>query len=109
MVFSINPTAEQTQDAFVQAAIAQKGTPGGAGPPPGVPPSVVVPGSLPAAEAPAHITGGIANAGGSIVPGVGTLSGAGTCSCSCLCGAAAFPDAAIQGLGAFGGLAGRFY
>lgn len=43
---------------------------------------------------------------GSMVSGSGTVNSAGACDCSCLCGQAAFPNAAVQGLGGFGGMSG---
>ncbi|KAK0107106.1 hypothetical protein ONS95_003813 [Cadophora gregata] len=103
MTFSINPTANKTQAMFQQMAVAQKGT--GA-------PAVIV-GGQPAATAappaaspppPAAAAPPAANAP-TMVGGTGQMAN-GACACSCLCGAAAFPNAAIQGVGAFGGIAG---
>jgi len=44
---------------------------------------------------------------GTMVSGSGTINTSGACECSCLCGVAAFPNAAVQGIGAFGGLSGK--
>ena len=103
MTFSINPTLNKTQAAFQQAAIAQNGTGTTAviagGSSTGGASSVVVAGSAATS---------VANSGsGTLVTGTGTLDGTGACDCSCLCGAASFPNAAIQGIGAFGGSGGK--
>ena len=103
MTFSINPTLNKTQAAFQQAAIAQNGTGTTAviagGSSTGGASSVVVAGSAATS---------VANSGsGTLVTGTGTLDGTGACDCSCLCGAASFPNAAIQGVGAFGGVPGK--
>lgn len=108
MTFSINPTANKTQAMFQQMAIAQNGT-GTASPITGgtassaAPPAASVTES--AAAAPAATSAAAVSSSGSMVSGTGSLSG-GACECSCLCGTAAFPEAAIQGIGAFGGLSG---
>ncbi len=47
--------------------------------------------------------------GTGMVSGTGTINANGACSCSCLCGVAAFPNAAIQGVGAFGGISGKLH
>ena len=90
MVFSVNPTAEKSQEAFKQKAMQSGGggSDGGNG-------------------------GG--NGGGnatapqqaqpSIATGQGQQGNAGQCSCSCLCGTSAFPAGA--GMGGWGGMPGR--
>lgn len=90
MTFSINPTTTKTQAMFESMAIAQNGTGTASG---------ITGGSTTTAAAAA------AASTGSIVTGTGTVTD-GQCTCSCLCGAAAFPAAAIQGVSAFGGVAG---
>lgn len=111
MTFSINPNpadgsaGNKTAAAFEQLAIAQNGTgataviAGGAGAS-----SSAAPVSL--ASATATAAGAISTAGSGLTAGSGTLNSAGACACSCLCGTAAFPNAAIQGVGAFGGMSG---
>jgi hypothetical protein len=42
-----------------------------------------------------------------MVSGTGTTTSGGACSCACLCGVAAFPNVAVQGVGAFGGMSGK--
>lgn len=108
MVLSINPNngtnGNKTAAAFEQLAIAQNGTgataviAGGAGA------SSAAPVSL--ASATATAAGAISTAGSGLTAGSGTLNSAGACACSCLCGTAAFPNAAVQGIGAFGGMSG---
>ncbi|EKD13803.1 uncharacterized protein L3040_005579 [Drepanopeziza brunnea f. sp. 'multigermtubi'] len=103
MVFSINPSLNKTQAKFQQMAIAQKGT--------GTPAVIAgggeaTPAASGKASAVASASTPTASAGTSMVGGTGSLNTAGACSCSCLCGVAAFPDAAVQGVGAFGGIAG---
>ena len=103
MVFSINPTAAKTQANFKELAIAQNGTgvipPIAGGPPiaepPAAPSSVVAP---PPAGTQAPAQGGMAT-------GVGQIEN-GQCSCSCLCGVDSFPNPALQGRGAYGGMTG---
>ncbi|KAK2753921.1 hypothetical protein FQN54_007280 [Arachnomyces sp. PD_36] len=108
MVFSINPTADKSHEAFKANAIAsaQVAAPpppppaaSSSVPPPSTPPvigsssvAVVVP---PAATPPA---------GGNVAQGSGYLGSGDACSCSCLCSAGAFPAGA--GIGAVGGLGG---
>lgn len=103
MTFSINPTANKTQAMFQQMAIAQNGT--GA--------TAVIAGGAGTAStvsvAPPVAATSAASNSGTMVSGTGTTETGGSCSCSCLCGVAAFPDAAVQGIGAFGGLSGEFY
>lgn len=106
MTFSINPTAAKTQAMFEQMAIAQNGT-GSASP--------ITGGTSSAAAAPAASTVTSAAAAAStsaaaavssgIATGTGNVSN-GACECSCLCGVAAFPNAAVQGVGAYGGISG---
>ncbi|KAH8596493.1 Cupredoxin [Bisporella sp. PMI_857] len=109
MTFSINPTAEKTQAQFKQLAIAQNGT-GTVSPIAGgsavAPPPAAATTAAPAAAAPATPPAAAAPATGSgVVGGSGEFAN-GACSCACLCGTAAFPNAAVQGVGAFGGMAG---
>ena len=98
MTFSINPTAQKTQAMFQQMAIAQNGT-GTASPITGgsavAPPAAAA--TTAAVAAPAETSG--------IATGAGNMSN-GACECSCLCGVAAFPNAAVQGIGAYGGMSG---
>ncbi|RAL65434.1 hypothetical protein DID88_001001 [Monilinia fructigena] len=84
MVFSINPTVDKTQAMFKTMAVAQNGSDATAS-------------SSVAAAAAAVAT---------VASGTGTTNADGTCSCSCLCGQAAFPEAAVQGVGMFGGISG---
>jgi len=99
MTFSINPTQNKTQAMFQQMAIAQNGTgtaaviAGGTG----STSTVAVAGS--AATSSSTSSSGLTT-------GSGSLDSTGACQCSCLCGEAAFPNAAVQGVGAFGGLPG---
>jgi len=108
MTFSINPTVNKTQAMFKQMAIAQNGT--------GTP-SVITGGTATVAAAPAGTTVATAAAAPASVAtstsgatgltsGSGSLNSGGECECSCLCGVAAFPNAAVQGIGAFGGMSG---
>jgi len=110
MTFSINPTANKTQAMFKQMAIAQNGT-GTASPITGgsasaAPPAAVTTAAAAAPPAAETVAAAPPSATtGSIVAGSGTLNG-GACECACLCAVGAFPNSAIQGLGAFGGLPG---
>jgi len=102
MTFSINPTANKTQAMFQAMAIAQNGTGTTA---------VIAGGTASttiATTAAAAATSASANSvnSGTMVSGTGTINTGGSCECSCLCGVAAFPNAAVQGIGAFGGLSG---
>lgn len=107
MTFSINPNDDisggnKTQAAFKALAIMQNGTgataviAGGAG--------AAAPPAPPAASTAAAAAPPPAAGAGSMVSGTGSIQN-GACACSCLCGTAAFP-AAVQGIGAFGGMAG---
>lgn len=100
MTFSINPTANKTQAMFQQMAVAQKGAGATAVIAGGQPAATAAP---PAASAPAAAPPA-ANAP-TMVGGTGQMAN-GACACSCLCGAAAFPNAAVQGVGSFGGIGG---
>jgi len=105
MTFSINPTANKTQAMFEQMAIAQNGT-GMVAPIAG---GAAAGGSTTtiATAAPAATTATAAAAGSTVLTqGTGTINTGGSCECSCLCGVAAFPNAAVQGIGAFGGMSG---
>lgn len=105
MTFSINPTAQKTQAMFQQMAIAQNGT-GTASPitggsavaPPAAASTVAAAAATTAAVAASAATSGIATGSGNVSNGA--------CECSCLCGMAAFPNAAVQGVGAYGGMSG---
>ena len=63
-------------------------------------------GSTATVAAPGSAATSVANSG-SLNTGTGSLDSTGACQCSCLCGAASFPNAAIQGVGAFGGTSGK--
>lgn len=132
MVFSLNPTAEQSHEEFKRRAMETGGEGGeGALPPPPpaettigteIPIGTGIPGigDLPIGEEPEIIEepenggeqpglgeGGQGNEGGqggAVVPGSGNM-GDGACSCSCLCGASEFPPGA--GMGSVGGLGGE--
>lgn len=87
MVFAINPTTEESFEAFQAAAIMQNGTA-----------SVATSSSSAVAVA--------AQGTSAVVLGVGTLSNSGgACACSCLCGSADFPSGA--GVDAVGGVGGK--
>ncbi|KAI9642770.1 hypothetical protein NHQ30_008502 [Ciborinia camelliae] len=100
MVFSINPIANKTQAMFKAMAVAQNGTgttsaiQGGTG-------SNSVSGGT-ASSGVASVAAAVAT----VASGTGTTGADGSCSCSCLCGQAAFPEAAVQGVGMFGGFSG---
>jgi len=106
MTFSINPTVNKTQAMFQQMAVAQNGTGSTAviagGSSTGGSSSVAVAGSAATSSA----NSGSVGSSGTLVTGTGSLDSTGACDCSCLCGAASFPNAAIQGVGAFGGVPG---
>ena len=98
MVFSINPTADKSMDAFTTAAKAQ-GMAMAAAPAPAPPAS-----TMPAAMATQTAQSGAAPSGTAmtgVVPGMMDAKG----SCSCFCGVGAFP-AAEQGVGMMGGYPG---
>ena len=90
---------------FEQMAIAQNGT-GTTAPIAGG--SAAAGGSTTTLAAAAPATTAAAAAAGStgLTSGTGTINAGGSCECSCLCGVAAFPNAAVQGLGGFGGMSG---
>ncbi|RDW91463.1 hypothetical protein BP5796_02628 [Coleophoma crateriformis] len=99
MVFSINPTANKTQQMFQSMAIAQNGTGS----------TAAIQGGAAKASSTASASTAAATSGSTgMTSGTGTLASNGACSCSCLCGVAAFPNAAIQGVAAFGGMSGEF-
>lgn len=106
MTFSINPQngtdGNKTAAAFEQLAIQQNGTGSTAAIAGGT--SSAAPVSL--ASATATAAGSSSTAGSGLTSGSGTLNSNGACACSCLCGTAAFPNAAVQGIGAFGGMSG---
>ncbi|RDL38047.1 uncharacterized protein BP5553_05480 [Venustampulla echinocandica] len=105
MTFSINPSANKTQAAFQQLAIAQKGEGataaivGGAGAS-GAAPAAAAPAATNAVAPPAN-----AAAPANMAAGTGTNVN-GECACSCLCGPGSFPSSAVQGVGGFGGVPG---
>lgn len=117
MTFSINPSAAKTQAMFQSMAIAINGTgagtalTGGAAPPAAEngtaatpPPAASAP---PAAAAPAApAASGAGAAAGNAVMGSGSVQG-GACVCAVTCSTGSFPAAAAQGLGMFGGMAGK--
>lgn len=102
MTFSINPSAAKSQAMFQALAIAQNGT--GAG-------TAITGGgnnaSAPAAPPAASAAPAAPAAGGNAVMGNGAVQG-GACVCAVTCSTGSFPAAAAQGLGAFGGMAGKF-
>ncbi|KAA8571463.1 hypothetical protein EYC84_001463 [Monilinia fructicola] len=100
MVFSINPTADKTQATFKAMAVAQNGTGATSAIQGGTPSNAGSDAATPSSVASA------AAAVATVASGTGTTNAAGTCSCSCLCGQAAFPEAAVQGVGMFGGISG---
>jgi len=102
MTFSINPTVNKTQALFQQMAIAQNGT-GTTAVIAGGTASTTL--ATTATTLAAAATSTSVNSG-TMVSGTGTINTGGACECSCLCGVAAFPNAAVQGIGAFGGLSG---
>lgn len=107
MTFSINPTANKTQAMFKQMAVAQNGT----GTAPAIAGGAAASAAAPVASAAASTASAApaavqSAASGTMVAGTGTNAAGGVCTCSCLCGTAAFPNAAVQGIGAFGGMAG---
>jgi hypothetical protein len=86
---------------FQQAAIAQNGTGSTA---------VIAGGSATGSTSTVAVAGSAATQSansGSLTTGTGTFDSTGACQCSCLCGTASFPNAAVQGIGAFGGLPGK--
>jgi hypothetical protein len=107
MTFSINPTKDKTQAAFQAAAIKQKGD--------GSQTPITDPSATPAesqAEETPAATSTVASepAQGTeeaVTPGKGTMGGDGSCVCIVTCAAGSFP-AAAQGVGSFGGVAGKF-
>ncbi|KAH6674570.1 Cupredoxin [Halenospora varia] len=106
MAFSINPTADKSQEMFKQMAIAQNGTGATAvivGGQASATSAAAAPPATNAAAPPAPVQ---SSAAGTMVGGTGTNTAGGACACSCLCGTAAFPNAAVQGVGAFGGMSG---
>jgi hypothetical protein len=104
MTFSINPTANKTQAMFQQMAIAQNGT-GTTAVIAGGTASTTLATTATTVAAAATTTASVNS--GTMVSGTGTINTGGACECSCLCGVAAFPNAAVQGIGAFGGLSGK--
>ncbi|KAI0205468.1 hypothetical protein F4808DRAFT_233851 [Astrocystis sublimbata] len=118
MTFSINPTADKTQAMFQAMAIQQKGMGAGSAitgnataapemeaPPP--PPTEAPAGDAPApTETPAAgETPAPVGSDSPIQTGTGEIKD-GACVCAVVCGAGSFPAAAVQGLGAFGGIPG---
>ena len=97
MTFSINPTANKTQAMFQQMAISQNGT-GTAG--------AITGGTSTTVAAPPPAATSSSSSSGTMVSGSGSFDTTGSCECSCLCGVAAFPNAAVQGIGGFGGYSG---
>jgi hypothetical protein len=106
MTFSINPTANKTQAMFQAMAIAQNGT-GTASSITGGTSSVTGGTASSVSIAPPAATSIVSSSSGSMVSGTGTINTGGACECACLCGTAAFPNAALQGVAAFGGLSGQ--
>lgn len=110
MVFSINPTAAKSQAAFESAAKAQNGTAaaGGMGAGAAASSASATSGSAATSSAATSSVAAVAAAtSASVATGTGTLTSGGACSCSCLCGVADFPAGA--GIGAMGGMGGKFF
>jgi hypothetical protein len=111
MTFSINPTVNKTQAMFQAMAIAQNGTGSTAviagGSSTGSTSTVAVAGSAATQSVNTGNTG--SGTSGTLVTGTGSLDGTGACQCSCLCGQASFPNAAVQGVDAFGGVPGKLH
>ncbi|KAL0940885.1 GPI-anchored cupredoxin-like protein 1 [Colletotrichum truncatum] len=115
MTFSINPTAEKTQALFQSMAIQQKGKGApsaivGGQPPAAAPatpsaPAAEPPAAAPPAANPAAPPAAGGGATGGVQTGTGQINGNGACVCAVSCTAGSFP-AAVQGVGAFGGMAG---
>lgn len=117
MTFSINPTANKTQAAFEALAIAQNGTgstagiasvsvSGAAGSAATATTVAVSAATSTVAAAGSATSISSANTGGTVVSGQGTLDGTGACVCSVQCGVGTFPNVAVQGIAAFGGMQG---
>lgn len=105
MVFSINPTAEKSQEKFKQMAIAQNGDGAEAAPPAAgtpvasPPPAATPPAATPPAATPPAAGGELAT------PGQGVVGNDGSCHCVVSCSASGFASSG-QGIGSIGGLAG---
>jgi hypothetical protein len=97
MTLAINPTANKTQAMFKQMAIAQNGTANAAA-------SAATTLSTATASATAAAVASTA----STVAGTGIDATGNSCTCQVLCGVADFPNAALQGRAAFGGMSGKF-
>ncbi len=116
MVFSINPTANKTQEMFKQMAIAQNGTGTTAG-------IVATSKALAINSMMAHTMTTVAvtsaksmmsapmstqtaiNSSPGMTYGSGYTGTGGACSCSCFCGVVQFPSS-VQGIAGFGGMSG---
>jgi hypothetical protein len=113
MVFSINPTANKTQEMFKQMAIAQNGT--------GTTAGIVATSTAVAVNTmmantmttvavatsvySAMSTQTAVSSNPGMAYGSGFTSTGEACSCSCFCGIAQFPSS-VQGLEGFGGMSG---
>lgn len=116
MTFSINPTAAKTQAMFQSMAIAQNGTGAGSAITGGgaaagngsaaAPPAAAPPAAAPPAAQPSSAPAAGAGTGGTTSTGTGTLQN-GQCQCAVTCSVGNLPAANAQGLGMFGGMAGR--
>lgn len=96
MVFSVNPTADKSQEMFKQMAMASgDGGDGGGGAGGGAGGNMTGGGNMTAPQL----------AQPSIATGEGTQGDGGACSCACLCGKSAFP--AGGGKEGWGGMSGR--
>ncbi|KAI1368939.1 Cupredoxin [Xylaria arbuscula] len=109
MVFSINPTAEKSQDIFQQMAIQQKGQGAGSAITGNATTSAIASdaasSSVATATSVASDVATATGAAGSIQTGEGQLV-AGACVCAVTCGAGSFPAVQAQGIGNFGGVPG---
>jgi len=115
MVFSINPTANKTQEMFKQMAIAQNGT--------GTTAGIAATSAAMAVNSMANTMTTVAAAtatsmmsaamstqtavssSSGMTYGSGFTGSGEACSCSCFCGVAQFPSS-VQGLEGFGGMSG---
>ncbi|KAK7755907.1 hypothetical protein SLS62_002194 [Diatrype stigma] len=112
MTFAINPTAEKTFAQFQAKAIEQKGsgTPsaivgGNSSAPPAAESSAAA--APPAESASATASAGGAEATAGLEMGQGTVNPDGSCNCAVTCSMGNFPAMEAQGMGAFGGYAGK--
>jgi hypothetical protein len=112
MTFSINPTANKTQEMFKEMAIAQNGTGKTAAIVATAPPMAsttmasAMASSTTEMAMPATTSSSSSSGSGMISQGSGSMNSAGECSCSCFCGVSNYPSN-VQGLMGFGGMSGQ--